>query len=68
MEGLDEAREVERIEDVTISVRNGTSVEPLPRGHRYLGFIFARAEDPADVEQALREANRRLRFRIERPH
>jgi hypothetical protein len=38
---------------------------PLPEGHRYLGFVFARAGSPAEVEQALRTAHGRLSFRID---
>jgi hypothetical protein len=38
---------------------------PLPEGHRYLGFIFARAERPEAVEQALRAAHRQLTFDIQ---
>jgi len=37
----------------------------LPEGDSYLGFIFARGESPDEVEAALREAHRRLRFVIE---
>jgi hypothetical protein len=38
---------------------------PLPEGDRYLGFMFARAETPAEAEAALREAHRRLEIVIE---
>jgi biotin carboxylase len=64
VEGLGEARAVPGIEDVTISIHRGQEVVPLPEGSRYLGFIFARAETPADAEAALREAHARLRFVI----
>jgi hypothetical protein len=37
---------------------------PLPEGSSYLGFIFARAESPGDVERALRRAHVALEFRI----
>jgi len=40
-------------------------VIPLPEGWQYLGFIFARAETPVTVEQALRQAHARLHFDIE---
>jgi biotin carboxylase len=63
--GLEAARAVAGIEEVTISLAVGSEVVPLPEGHRYLGFIFARGPDPAFVEQALREAHRRLGFRID---
>jgi hypothetical protein len=39
---------------------------PLPEGHSYLGFIFARAGDAGAVERALRDAHAKLRFVIER--
>ena len=64
VEGLDEARAVELIEDVTISLPKGQEVVPLPEGSRYLGFIFSRADTPARAEAALREAHSRLRFVI----
>ena len=64
VEGLDEARAVELIEDVTISLPKGQEVVPLPEGSRYLGFIFSRADTPARAEAALREAHSHLRFVI----
>ena len=66
--GLDEARSVPGIEDVTISIHLGQRVTPLPEGSRYLGFVFSRAESPERAESALREALSLLRFEIsERP-
>jgi biotin carboxylase len=62
--GLEEARAVPRIEDVTISILKGQDVVPLPEGSRYLGFIFSRAATPAEAEAALREAHRHLEFVI----
>ena len=64
VEGLDEARAVELIEDVTISQPKGQEVVPLPEGSRYLGFIFSRADTPVRAEAALREAHSHLRFVI----
>ena len=61
---LDEARAVAGIEEVTMTLRVGQVVEPLPEGGEYLGFIFAKAETPAQVEGALRAAHSRLRFAI----
>ena len=54
--GLDEARAVGGIVGVEISIPTGRAVVPLPEGDRYLGFIFARAETPQQVEDALRRA------------
>ena len=62
--GVEEARAVKGIADVTISAHIGQRLVPLPEGSRYLGFIFARAEDPAGAEAALRQAHRRLEFVI----
>ena len=60
--GLDAARAVPHVEDVTISIPKGQEVVPLPEGSRYLGFIFSRATAPAWAEAALREAHRHLQF------
>ena len=62
--GLEEARSVPGIEDVTISIHAGQRVVPLPEGSRYLGFVFSRADSPEAAESALREAHARLRFEI----
>jgi len=42
----------------------GQEVLPLPEGWQYLGFIFARADSPDEVEKALRAAHAQLRFDI----
>ena len=60
--GIEEARAVPGIEEVTLTVRRGSKLEPLPEGHRYPGFIFARAESTERVERALRDAHERLTF------
>ena len=39
---------------------------PLPEGRSYLGFIFARGDEPGDVTASLRAAHARLRFVIDR--
>jgi len=62
--GVADAEAVPLIESVTISIHVGSRVVPLPEGSEYLGFIFARGEDPADVERALRAAHAALRFEI----
>jgi biotin carboxylase len=58
------ARACSGIEDVIITAKQGQKLVPLPEGASYLGFIFARAETPAAVEQALRTAHSQLRFEI----
>lgn len=65
--GLDRARAVDGVQDVTLTRHRGARLVPLPEGNRYLGFIFARGETPERVEQALREAHSHLDFVIEAP-
>jgi biotin carboxylase len=54
--GVEEAKAVEGITDVEISIPPGRDVQPLPEGDRYLGFVLAKAPTPQLVEAALREA------------
>ena len=67
VDGVEEATAVPGIEDVAITARPDQQLLPLPEGSTYLGFIFARAESPDDVERALRDAHARLRIRMDRP-
>jgi biotin carboxylase len=64
VQGLEEARALPGIEEVTLTLHRGAKLVPLPEGHRYLGFIFARDEGPDEVERDLRDAHRLLRFSI----
>jgi biotin carboxylase len=63
--GVEGARRVDGIEEVTITARLDNRLVPLPRGSSYLGFIFSRAGAPERAEAALREAHRQLEFVIE---
>jgi biotin carboxylase len=58
--GQDEARAVEGIAGLEISIARGKPVVPLPEGDRYLGFMFAKAGTPEQVEAALRQAHAKL--------
>jgi biotin carboxylase len=58
--GLEAARAVPGVSDVRITIAPGRPVVPLPEGDRYLGFAFARADTPAEVEAALRAADAAL--------
>ncbi|MHB8440040.1 MAG: ATP-grasp domain-containing protein [Acidimicrobiales bacterium] len=58
--GIDEARAVRGIQDVQITARPGAPLAAPPEGDRYLGFVFARAEHPSEVEAALRSARQLL--------
>jgi biotin carboxylase len=65
--GVAEAQLVPGIDEVTISIPCGEMVQAPPRAGRYLGFIFAHADTPQEVEKALRQAHGHLKFEIERP-
>jgi biotin carboxylase len=54
--GRDEALAVDGVVGLEITIPPGREVVPLPEGDRYLGFLFARGDDPARVEATLREA------------
>ena len=64
--GIDDARRVPGVEDVRITAKQDEVLVPLPEGKSYLGFIFARADRPSDVVQALRTAHACLHFNVER--
>jgi biotin carboxylase len=63
--GIERARAVPGITDLTITAQLNGPIDALPEGSAYLGFIFARGESPEDVEQALREAHGLLEIRID---
>ncbi|MFL5628465.1 MAG: ATP-grasp domain-containing protein [Ktedonobacteraceae bacterium] len=64
--GIAEARAVPHITGVEITAKINLALVPLPEGASYLGFIFARADTPGEVEDAIRQAHKRLRFDIRR--
>ena len=64
IDGTLEAQAVNGITNITISMTIGEKLIPLPDGNKYLGFIFAKADQPEDVETALRSAHSKLSFRI----
>ncbi|MDP9347415.1 MAG: ATP-grasp domain-containing protein [Actinomycetota bacterium] len=55
--GQEEARAVPGIVGLELSINPKRPVRPLPEGDRYLGFLFARATTPHEVEAALRTAH-----------
>ena len=65
VEGKDGALAVPGVTGLTITIPPGQRVRPLPDGDRYLGFVFAEADTPAGVEQALTAAVARLRVVIQ---
>jgi biotin carboxylase len=65
VEGEEDARAVEGIAGLEITIARGRPVVPLPEGDRYLGFLFARGASAEAVESSLRDAHARLRIAIE---
>ena len=65
VDGLETAIHVPHVEEIQITAKPDQQLFSLPEGSSYLGFIFARAESPAFVERAVREAHARLRFTID---
>ena len=57
VEGLLEAQRIPFISELSIEVRDGYELVPLPEGNSYLGFIFAEAPTVKEAEQALRDAH-----------
>ena len=64
VEHVAQAEEVAGIKEIRLTIPVGKAVVPLPEGSQYLGFIFSRADNPADAEAALRAAHGQLNFVI----
>ncbi|RLT29227.1 MAG: ATP-grasp domain-containing protein [Chloroflexi bacterium] len=64
VDGIDVARAMPFIESIEITSPLHQSIRTLPAGESYLGFIFARADTPEQVENALRSAHVALRILI----
>ncbi|MBF6592538.1 MAG: phosphoribosylglycinamide synthetase, partial [Ktedonobacterales bacterium] len=62
--GVERAEATPHITGVEMTAKLHTPLVPLPEGGSYLGFIFARAPDPATAETALRAAHAELAFDI----
>ena len=58
------ARSLPDITELTITARLHDAIAAWPEGSSYLGFLFARANTPERVEQALRKAHGKLAFKI----
>ena len=61
VEGVMAASRIPGVREVSITVREGYELTPLPEGGTYLGFVFALGEDPAAVEDSLRRAREAIR-------
>ncbi len=64
--GVEEAEKVPLISGVEITAKLHHLLVPLPEGASYLGFIFARGDTPAGVEEAIRAAHSLLHFEVRR--
>ncbi|HUZ45902.1 MAG TPA: ATP-grasp domain-containing protein [Terriglobia bacterium] len=62
VKGVEEARATPGIEGIIMTAGPNQKLVPLPEGSSYPGFIFARGPSPQFVEQALRDAHRKLHF------
>jgi hypothetical protein len=64
VEGAEEARRVPGMTELEITARWHDYIAAWPEGSSYLGFLFARGETPAMVEDALREGHAKLNFKL----
>ncbi len=62
---LDLVRALPHVTGIDVTVHPGRRVEPPPEGDHYLGFVYARASSPENVESALLEAQRLLEVVID---
>jgi biotin carboxylase len=66
VEGEKEARATPGITSLEITARLHDFIAAWPEGSSYLGFLFARAAEPEQAENALRDAHAKLRFTLTR--
>jgi len=62
--GVEAARATRRIADLIITARLQDYIAAWPEGSSYFGFLFASGNSPEEVEQAIREAHKKLHFCI----
>jgi biotin carboxylase len=65
VDGQQRARAVPGVTGLEITIPLGRTVQPLPEGDRYLGFLFARGDTPEAVEASLRAAHAALVIDVE---
>jgi biotin carboxylase len=63
--GIDAARAIDGIDEVTITARSGEILSPLPEEASYIGFLFARGDTVDSTEHALRAAFDCLRVEMQ---
>jgi hypothetical protein len=64
VEGIDQAKATAGITGLEITARLHDFLAAWPEGSSYLGFLFARTAEPAEAENALREAHQKLQFTL----
>lgn len=62
--GEDAARTTPGVTEVLITARLQDYIAAWPEGSSYLGFLFARGDTSHEVERAIREAHKKLRFTL----
>jgi glutathione synthase/RimK-type ligase-like ATP-grasp enzyme len=65
VDGTSQAEATPGITGLMITLPVGEVVTPLPDGDKYVGFLFAKGDDPAFVEKALRDAHGCLSFQLD---
>ena len=64
IDGEDTARSVAGVTALEITARLHDYIAAWPEGSSYLGFLFARGETAAEVEEAIRKSHSKLRFEL----
>jgi hypothetical protein len=62
--GVEAARATSGITELVITARLHDHIAAWPEGSSYLGFLFASGSTAGEVEQAIREAHKKLEFGI----
>jgi hypothetical protein len=62
--GMPEAASTPLVTRISITARAHDYLAAWPDGASYLGFVFARGENPGEVANALRQAHSKLHFQI----
>jgi len=65
VDGTDEVRAIDGVTGIDLTMVPGDEIKAAPDGERYLGFVYARADGPQQVESALRKAMDQLEVQLE---
>ena len=65
LSGDEEVRSIAGVTGIDITIPPGGEVVAPPEGDRYLGFVYARAQHPDQVEETLRKAMAVLEVQVE---